>query len=46
MKPTIIGNKNRYINKSKIGGKIAPITVEAAINIIIVITGPNIATNM
>jgi len=45
MKATIIGNKNRYIIKSNIGGKSAPITVDAAINIIMVMTGPKMATN-
>ena len=46
MKATIIGNKNRYRSKSTIGGKNEPITVEAAIIITMVITGPNTATNM
>jgi hypothetical protein len=46
MKATIIGNKKRYIIKSTIGGISAPITVDAAINMIMVITGPSMATNM
>ena len=46
MKATIIGKRNKYIIKSNIGGISAPITVDAAINMIMVMTGPKMATNM
>lgn len=46
MNATIIGNKNRYMMSKSTGGKNAPMTVAAAINMIMVITGPKIATNM
>lgn len=46
MKTTIAGKKNRYNINSSTGGIRAPITVEAAMSMIMVITGPSMAINM
>lgn len=46
MKATMAGNRNRYNIRSSTGGNIAPITVEAAMSMIMAMTGPSMAMNM
>jgi hypothetical protein len=46
MNITMAGKSKRYSINSRIGGISGPMTVDAANSMIIVITGPNIATNM